>query len=220
MTRFVLIGAILAVIACGAADADPSGRDPIWTAAPSPGDMDRATPVAGRLTGGAASLRCVVAADGALGACAIEAEQPQGLGFGVAALGLVARLKMKPTWADGVSAVGANLVVPFTFEAAPPLREVRGRRGEAFNGAGPYYPDRAFRNRVGGEAALDCQLSVDGRLHDCQAAWEYPLGEHFSDAARVMAQAGAITAAPRLIDNRPVADERVRVIVPFGSLRR
>ena len=215
----MICAAFLAAIASGAAAADPAPREPVWVTRPGPGDLERATPEAGRAAGGAASVGCEVARDGALVACAIRSEQPEGAGFGDAALSLVSKMRMQPNWSDGSPAAGAHLLLPFSFKASPPLLQVRGRRGGTFAGAGPYYPERAYSKGISGEAAIDCLLSADGRLQDCNAAWEAPTGENFADAARVMAKAQAITATPRLVDNQPIADERVRVIVPFGAAR-
>lgn len=170
--------------------------------------------------GGSAAVECVVAKDGALETCGIQSEQPAGAGFGEAALGLVSKMRMKPNWSDGSPAVGAHLVLPFSFAPSPPLRQVRGHRGGTFGGAGPYFPERAHSKGIRGEAAIDCLLGADAQLHDCDAAWESPTGENFADAARVMAKALAITATPRLVGDQPVAEERVRVIVTFGSTRR
>ncbi len=52
-----------------------------------------------------------------------------------------------------------------------------------------YYPDRAQRMQIGGQAVLDCQANDDRTISDCKLVSEYPQGWDFGAAALKIAKA-------------------------------
>jgi len=76
--------------------------------------------------------------------------------------------------------------------------------------AGPYFPDRAYRNNQNGEGQLRCTAGVDGDLQGCVEVYERPSGSGFSIAARLLADRKRIRAV-----GAPAAGESIIVRVPF-----
>jgi len=136
--------------------------------------------------GGAATLICERTEHGALAACRILDETPDGKGFGAAALALA-----------GKSAEGCGSSLPpaargprpirFTFTATSPA-VVPDPRREGWILASPrwrrlplaehflrFYPERAAHDRVEGEAIVQCVVGGDGRMKPCDATAENPM---------------------------------------------
>jgi hypothetical protein len=67
--------------------------------------------------------------------------------------------------------------------------------------AGPYFPERAQRMNVEGDALIACHIGADSHLNDCVVREEKPLGFGFGSAALKMARDGWIMAA------RPDSDQ-------------
>ena len=78
-----------------------------------------------------------------------------------------------------------------------------------------WYPERAQRLMVTGEAVIDCDLLADGALTRCEAVSESPRGQNFTDAALALAKAKAMTAKPSEARSPSGPVERVRVTVHF-----
>lgn len=213
---------IVLVSAAGAASAAPVNK-PVWDALPSNEDVLAVYPQAAKADGlsGRARITCTITAAGMLEACGIASEEPAGAGFGAAALALAGKFSLEPHWADGRSAVGAALTVPFRFQP-PELRvpELKFKRRASYGGlgdAGPYYPDDAARRHLTGLVLMDCDLAADGALSACIVRSETPEGHDFDAAAQRMAGAKWMTAVPRVVDGQPLSFERVRVTVKFGG---
>lgn len=67
---------------------------------------------------GKAMIKCTVAANGTVTNCSVVSEEPDGLGFGAAALRLSKLFKMKPKTSDGQSVEGGEVSIPLTFKLA------------------------------------------------------------------------------------------------------
>jgi hypothetical protein len=76
--------------------------------------------------------------------------------------------------------------------------------------AGPYYPERAFRNHQSGEGQLRCIAGVDGDLQQCALFAEEPAESGFATAARILADRKRVRAA-----GSPPVGESTIVRVPF-----
>ena len=64
---------------------------------------------------GKATIKCSVTAKGTLENCSIASEDPEGFGFGTAAMRMAKLFKMKPSTADGQSVDGAEVSIPIAF---------------------------------------------------------------------------------------------------------
>jgi hypothetical protein len=93
--------------------------DPEWRSLPTPGELLAAFPQAARaadIPKGRATLRCRVAAAGALDSCNVISESPAGVGFGPAAISLLPRFALETWTSRGFPVVGGQVVVPVLFD--------------------------------------------------------------------------------------------------------
>lgn len=94
---------------------------PDWTSKPNGSDLVAFYPpkaLAQRLEG-MAVMRCRVARTGALSACAIVREGPQGAGFGNAVLQMAPLFQMKPMNVNGRPVAGGVIGIPVKFRIPP-----------------------------------------------------------------------------------------------------
>jgi len=99
------------------APAKPLGM-PHWVRKPDGDDVASVYPSGALGRGGHAVVLCKITADGSMSDCKLLSEQPEGLGFGDAALKLAPHFKMSATTSDGRSVEGLTVNVPMTF--SPP----------------------------------------------------------------------------------------------------
>lgn len=90
-----------AATAAGPAKVDPKIiiREPQWTQRPTPAQIAQLKPAASAdfKLSAVASLWCVAQADGSLGACQIDWQDPPGMGFGEAAMKAAPLFRMAPS---------------------------------------------------------------------------------------------------------------------------
>ncbi len=99
------------------------------------------------------------------------------------------------------------------FVAYPDLVLKKDGKYADMGAAGPYFPDRAARQSVGGYANLDCAADAQGKLTDCTVDEEAPLGFGFGMAVLKMAKVEWVRVAPG-------APGRVLVHIDFPRLGR
>lgn len=88
------------------------GPHAAWISPPRPAFPSRA---AEKGATGTAVVACMVLANGGLIDCAVVAEQPQGLGFGEAALKSLDQARLEPVLYKGIPTPGGPLYIPFRF---------------------------------------------------------------------------------------------------------
>ncbi len=98
--------------------------DPSWRREPTAEEMADQYPLKAidAWVEGKVVIVCRVATTGKLNNCRVVSEEPQGLGFGNAALGVSGSMEMNPQLVDGVPDDGGEVRIPLQFRL-PPLGE-------------------------------------------------------------------------------------------------
>lgn len=131
MSRLILLVVLLCGLASSAwaapaSDTPPSGApaahkavvtNPDWLRRPSGDDVANDYPKAAarRGLGGRATITCHVLATGDLSHCFVRSEEPEGAGFGAAALKMSRLFKMRPKAIDGRPVEGGTVTIPIRF---------------------------------------------------------------------------------------------------------
>jgi len=104
---------------------DPSNPAPVqitqpqWTQGPDPSKLQALYPPKAAEAGvrsGRGVVECAVAHSGALTACSVVREEPQGLGFGEAAVQIASVMAMNPWTEDGRPVDGARIRLPVDLQ--------------------------------------------------------------------------------------------------------
>jgi len=110
-----MLGSVLSMIALVAAPAAITNPD--WKRIPSADEMSDHYPERARnvwLEGGA-TIVCRISVKGRLNNCEVVAEDPEGFGFGAAALGLSGLFEMTPQMKDGQPVESGSVRIPIRF---------------------------------------------------------------------------------------------------------
>lgn len=164
-------------LALGASAASAAPKSP-WRSIPSDADYEAAeAKVRDRSTGGRAVMRCQIQDGGALEACVVVRETPQGSGYGAALISLAPKFIREPPGKGDPRVV----TVPadwYRYDARadwlqrPSEEDLRG-----------VFPRQVINKGADGKAVIHCVVTVQGALQDCLAIEESPVGLGFGDAA-------------------------------------
>lgn len=175
--------------------------DPEWLRKPSYEELEAAWPYDAlrRGQGGEAVIICTVTVQATLEACEVDSEEPEGQGFGAAALLLVPSFVIKPGTLDG-RAVSTRVGIPISFSTQAWRTGSRIERGSVnarrievvtepvweqapdFAELMAAWPERATADF--GHVAMRCRITSEGRLGRCEVLTETPVRQGFADAAR------------------------------------
>ncbi|MBK1975636.1 MULTISPECIES: TonB family protein [Brevundimonas] len=208
--------------AASAQDADDALPPPRWSAPPQPhaDDFPEAALQAG--ASGAAVIACDAASDGAPVDCEVLSEDPQGMGFGQAALGIVQRGRVASVaGVDGAAAASRRFAVrvPFNLDAEPTQASAQAPINVEARWLTPPrptasdYPQRAVDRGLSGGAAVRCEVALSGKPTNCAVVAEVPPGSGFGEAAVKIVRRGRLN--PATIRPEEVGSAFV-VTVPFS----
>lgn len=96
---------------------------PQWRAMPSGADFAKVYPAAAvkaGVKGARIIMLCEIGAGGWLTNCFVQTEEPQGLGFDQAALGLAGSFQAKTWTAEGLPTIGGKIRLPIRYQAPEP----------------------------------------------------------------------------------------------------
>lgn len=208
MNRIVCISTIATLFAASAVAAQERliYVDPTWAEQPTLGDLNEANPTEGEE--GEAGLICVLQDDGALGTCLVESQSADG--FGLAARNLTSKYRMaipdEGLMEPGEAGRWLRFTVAWRHNDVPSW--LRRPSGAAM---APYFPERALRRDMSGEASIDCIVDEDGGLHDCEVVSETPENYQFGRAAVEVSQFFRMTT--ETLSGIPT--EGARVVLPI-----
>jgi TonB family protein len=205
------------VLAAAPALADPTAPDPALAFYPP------AAMAAG--VEGQATIRCGRDAQMKLIGCVLVSETPAGQGFGAASLALAATSQDNPK----LDVTNPALLKPAEFTIAFRLRppsvdpDLGGMSHIVTRPTMTHAPSPADVARyvpidarsIQGHVVLQCHVSVEGRLFECQVLQEFPSGRHLGAAATLIAQ-NLYRLAPGLLDGQPNPAAEVEIPIDFG----
>jgi len=190
LSRKLLLALLAAGLSVSVAHADddddaPKGWRPQFVGHVPDSKMKAAFPKGATVTGKAV-LGCVATNDGKLVDCRVLKETPAGQGFGEAALSVVGYERIKPKDDLGASVEGRPVRTGFEFLAPGDANPDWVRKPNGRDMAN-VFPKPAIDKRVGGNATIRCQVTVEGFLDACKVLREAPAGLGFGGAGLQLA---------------------------------
>ncbi len=215
-----LIAAGLSIASLHAAWADDDDDQPKtagWKAvfvAGAPKDKMKAAYPKGATVTGKAALDCVAAEGGKLVDCKIAKETPAGQGFGQAALSVVGYERIKTIDEAGASVIGRPVRTYLEF-LAPGDADPDWLRKPTGSQIANVFPKKAISDGVAGKALIDCQVTAEGFLQNCQVLSESPKDYNFGLAGLQLAPQFRMT--PKIRGGKAVPGGRVRIPINWGA---
>jgi hypothetical protein len=158
-----------------------------------------------------------VAKSGRLSGCQPIKEDPEGRGFGKAAVALASRFQVSREWATAPGHADLWVDVPIRF---PAPGEAGSRRITSPYWVAGFDPDQAMKIHppeaiqkgvISGRGVAKCLVAAGGELTDCAPQEADPDGLGFSEAAAKLA--ATMRMNPWTVDGAPVDGAVIRVSV-------
>jgi TonB family protein len=204
----------------------PNVVPPDWIKKPGPGDLAAVWPTEALKRGvdGRATLLCEITREGTLRKCKVVAEEPEGMGFGAAAVALTPQYLMRAPTRNGQPIEGEMVRFTTNFDPGGPrspaaLRDYRRTITRPTFTAAPTRAEVAAAHPaaardIAGRVTMDCEADANGALHRCSVQAEEPRGRGFGKAARDLAP--RFRLAPTFPDGESVKGLMIRVPVQFS----
>jgi TonB family protein len=220
MMKFRILAAFMATtVLCGHAMADEGKVVPETARRVTPAEKAAVFPKAAfdQKISGSATLDCTADDQGREIDCRIIKENPPGLGFGDAAMAVVAKERVKTKDGAGASIVGRRFESSFSF-LAPGDADPDWAQKPTLSAMAAAYP-KAARKRPGlenGGASIKCDVSVEGFLQHCTVVSEKPEGMGFGAAAQQLSPQFRMT--PKIRGGKPVPGGEVTIPIIWKGL--
>jgi hypothetical protein len=170
---------------------------PDWLRKPTNDEMAQFFPAGANGSNGQTMITCVVSTRGLLERCSLYSENPQGHGFGAAALAMSSVFLMRPMTRDGLPVGGASVSIPIHFEAAPNvsglavgqmrvLRAAPWMSAPTADALAAAFPKASLGKAASAHVVLRCGFRDDGTLKDCDTVSETPERLGFASAAKAL----------------------------------
>lgn len=174
---------------------------------------------------GLVDLMCGLTQHGGLVGCRVVVEDPSGLGFGEAALQIVALARENPVISIAPRSTGIPVPVNFCLrptaiiqnflELPEVVKNPDWVSRPTFQQVTTYYPRLAERKQISGVAVVECVVMTNRTLANCRVPFEAPAGFGFGDAALKMTTQWRMT--PQTRNGVPRDGAKIRVPIGFGA---
>jgi TonB family protein len=185
----------------------PGDANPKWLQRPTDDMLASVFPRAALQKGvnGGAVINCGVTVEGFLSTCEVVSEDPEGLGFGAAALQLAPQFRLSPKIDNG-KPVASRVNIPVKWSGLEDMR-IAGKRMRAI--VDPQWTSVPTAQDVraawpekqtvkAGSATIRCRLTAEGKLKDCETLAETPKRAGFGWAAEGLAQKFTMRMTPEV----------------------
>jgi TonB family protein len=207
------------------ADGPQAITNPQWQEKPSGADLQAFYPNRARGEGvnGRATIECTVEATGLLTGCTVVDEAPEGYGFGEATVRASAKFRMHPRTIDGKPVAGAVIRIPMTWSTGSGTLPPRSNTLDPAIVSGEpvvvhrnsaFYPRAAAKAKTDGRAVVECLVTPEHTVADCQTLAAAPANQGFEQAAR---QRVSALRVPREDRSGETAGRKVRFPVYFKA---
>ncbi|KRA61856.1 hypothetical protein ASD79_07055 [Caulobacter sp. Root655] len=167
-----------------------------------------------RKISGDVDLNCTAAPDGRLADCKVVKEEPAGMGFGEAALGLSAKDRVKAKDDNGVPIVGRRFEWSYNFLAPGDSNADWMTKPTVYQLMGVYPVAARHRPPTTAKATITCKVNEEGFLRDCKPVFEAPENMGFGAAALQLST--LFRMKPKIRNGKPVETEVTIPIIWSG----
>lgn len=154
---------------------------------------------------GDVDLNCTADAGGRLSGCKVTKEEPAGLGFGDAALGLSAKDRVKVKDDNGAAIIGRRFERSYSFLAPGDSNPDWLTKPSAGQLMGVFPVAARDRPPANARATIVCKVNEEGFLRDCKVDHQTP--ENMGFGAAALALSPLFRLKPKIRGGKPVETE-------------